>query len=331
MTVGITRPPVLVVSASWQGPDTELSFVTRAVAGAASRGSEVTVVTPSPAGEVVPDGAFDLRGIGRGGEEGWPDPREAQWGPPPPPGSTWLFDEAGQAALALFEAFGGGSTAFSVTPVNGDAVRDVRHMPFVPARDIGPSEELGMYVPVNPLAATYRHGGLGFTGYLLVLTDRPSRPAITPPTPDAAWLTARFYGRDVVVIEGGRAAVWKGRALRGIVGVDTRIDLWRLMAHAWVTIDLAPGDIIARECVESLRFGTPIVVPSATAGAAHAHAGGGFTFSGTPELLESVEQLLDASERERCSHRGAEYADSRYGDPDAFVAGVARFLDLVRG
>ena len=328
MTVGVTRPPVLVLSSSWQGPDTELSFVTRAVAGAASRGGEVTVVTPGPAGGRVPDGAFDLRGIGKGGEQGWPDPQEAQWDPPPHPGSTWLFDEAGQAALALFAAFGGGSPAFSVTPVNGVAVRDVRPLPFVPAPGNGPSEELGMYVPVNPLAATYRHGGLGFTGYLLVLTDRPSKPAVTPPTPDAAWLTARFYRRYVVVIEGGKAAVWTGRARRGIIGVDTRIDMWRLMAHAWATIDLAPGDIIARECVESLRFGTPIVVPSSAAGAAHARAGGGLTFSGTSELLERVEQLLDASERERCSQQGAEYANSRYGNPDAFVAGVAKVLGL---
>ena len=116
-------------------------------------------------------------------------------------------------------------------------------------------------MPINPLAATHRHNGLGFTGYLLVLSDRVGSPEVSPPTPMAAWLTARFPDKEVVVVEDAAAAVWRGRVLRGIVDVYTRTDLWRLVAHARVTVDLSPGPIIARECVESLRFGTPIVVP----------------------------------------------------------------------
>ena len=112
--------------------------------------------------------------------------------------------------------------------------------------------------------------------------------------------------------------MWKGRALRGVVGVDTRMDLWRLMAHARVVIDLAPGAVIARECLESLRFGTPIVVPEGTPGAAQADAGGGLTYSGVPELLERVERLLDGPERDRLSRQGAAYANSRHGDPARF-------------
>ena len=95
-----------------------------------------------------------------------------------------------------------------------------------------------------------------------------------------AWLTARFPDKEVVVVEDATAAVWRGRVLRGIVDVYTRTDLWRLVAHARVTVDLAPGPIIARECIESLRFGTPIVVPAESAARPHADAGGGMTFSG---------------------------------------------------
>lgn len=324
-----TGPPVLVMSTSWLGRETELSFVTRAVAGAASRHGAVTVVTPMPSGTVVADGAFDVRGIGRGRSGEWPDPREAGWVPPPDPRSTWVFDRPSGAAAALFQAFGDGPTTYSIEPGGSDAVTGMTPLPLMSGVQPGPSEALGVYVPVNPLAATHRHGGLGFAGYLLVLSDRPSMAAVAPPTPAVAWLTARFHRHYVVVIEGGSAVVWKGRALRGVVGVDTRIDLWRLMAHACAMVDLAPGDIIARECIEALRFGTPIILPSDAPGAAHAHAGGGFTFSGTPELLEGVERLLDRSERELCSRRGAEYANARYGDSSAFVTGVARVLHLV--
>ena len=56
-----------------------------------------------------------------------------------------------------------------------------------------------------------------------------------------AWLTARFPDKEVVVVEDATAAVWRGRVLRGIVDVYTRTDLWRLVAHARVTVDLAPG------------------------------------------------------------------------------------------
>ena len=141
-------------------------------------------------------------------------------------------------------------------------------------------------MPVNPLAGTHRHAGLGFTGYILVLTNRPSTPPVEPPTPAVAWLTSRFHDQYVVVVEGGSAAVWKGRALRGVISVDTRTDFWRLLAHSAMTVDLAPGEIIARECIESLRFGTPIVVPSGTVGAMHAASGGGLAFSDTLGLLD---------------------------------------------
>jgi hypothetical protein len=327
MTEGNTGPSVLVLTTSWRKRETELSFVTRAVAGAASRRAAVTVVTPSPSGTVEADGAFDLRGIGQGHGGGWPDAGETQW--IPDASSTWVFDEPEEKAGALFEAFGGGAPAYSLTPLAGDGLAGLTAWPLVPDPGRGPSETAGVYVPVNPLAAEHRHGGFGFTGYILVLTDRPSRPRPAPPTPAVAWLTARFHRQFVVVVEGGRAAAWRGRALRGVVSVDSRIDLWRLMAHASAMVDLAPGPLIGRECVESLRFGTPIIVPRDAAGSApaHAEAGGGFTFSGAPELLDAVEQLLIPSERDPRSRRGALYANYHYGDPAAFVAAVARVLD----
>ena len=71
----------------------------------------------------------------------------------------------------------------------------------------GPVHRVDVCVPVNPLAARRPHNALGFTGYLLVLSDRPGSvpadpgsvpPAPAAPTALAAWLTARFARADVV-------------------------------------------------------------------------------------------------------------------------------------
>ena len=131
------------------------------------------------------------------------------------------------------------------------------------------SATVGVYVPVNPLAERHRHHGFGFTGYQLVLSDRSG--AEDEPPPAVAWLSAAFHDADVVVVQDAVASAWRGRALRGRVSVDTRMDLWRLVAHANICIDLDPGAYVARECVEALRLGTPIIVPEHS-GPAAVHA-----------------------------------------------------------
>ncbi len=72
------------------------------------------------------------------------------------------------------------------------------------------------------------------------------------------------------------------------------MDLWRLLAHANVCVDLAPGAHIARECVEAMRFGTPIIVPDRPGpGAVHARASGGATFRDASELLDAAAALRE--------------------------------------
>ena len=158
---------------------------------------------------------------------------------------------------------------------------------------VGGPDPVGVHVPVNRLAEQYRHHGFGFTDYPLVLSDRTGAEREEPP-PAAAWISAAFIEADVVVVEDAVAWAWKGRALRGKVSVDTRMDLWRLLAHANVCIDLAPGPYIARECIEALRFGTPIIVPDRPGpGAVHARASGGATFRDASELLEAAASLRE--------------------------------------
>ncbi len=316
-----TELTAVVLSSSWRRPESELSFVTRSVAAALSRHAVVTVVVPMPAGMGEADGAFDLIGIGEGPGSGWPDARKALWPRPPEADAMWVLDDL--SAHALQHAFGAVGSAYFIAPPDRKPSPSLRQLVFTPD---GAAAALGMHVPINPLAGSHRHAGLGFTGYILVLTNRPSTPPVEPPTPAVAWLTSRFHDQYVVIVEGGSAAVWKGRALRGVISVDTRTDFWRLLAHSAMTVDLAPGEIIARECIESLRFGVPLVVPSGTIGAKHAASGGGLAFSDTLELLECVEHLLDGTERKRFARHGNDYAETLFGDPATFVTNISRLI-----
>ena len=122
------------------------------------------------------------------------------------------------------------------------------------------------------------------------------------------------------------AWAWRGRALRGSASVDTRTDLWRLLAHAGVCVDLAPGAHIARECIEALRFGTPIIVPQESGPATlHAWATGGATFLDASELLAAA-----AAFRTRVPGGGVRsarrYADTRYGDSATLVRRLGELL-----
>jgi hypothetical protein len=327
MSEPLAEQTTLLLSRAWKASGSELSFVTRALAGAVSRTSAVRVLVPSAAGPPEPDGAFDLIGAGVGPDGSWPAADEAVWPGRLPSATTIVVDDLDAEALALLDVHATGHPVHTIMPTGLLAP----HHPLRPLRFTGSVADdapdfLGLHVPINPLAATHRHNGLGFTGYILVLSDRVGAPDVAPPTPMVAWLTARFPEREIVVVEDATAAVWRGRVLRGVVDVYTRTDLWRLVAHARVMVDLAPGPIIGRECIESLRFGTPIVVPADSAARPHAKAGGGLTFSGYPDRLDGVARFFDESVRAAMSSRGRRYADAHYGDQQAFVDSVSRAL-----
>jgi hypothetical protein len=314
---------VLIMSRSWKRRDHELSYVARSVAGAASRSAAVTILTPG--GPAVPeaDGAFDVIGIGIGAGDDWPSPEAAIWPHGLADDATIILDELTTSSLLLLQALGPSRRRWAISSSTEDPSTSI----LSPVGSTGPEGAIviGLHVPVNPLAATHRHNGFGFVGYVLVLSDRPV--AADQPPAGAAWLTAGLPHADVVVVEQATASVWRGRARRGAVSVDTRTDLWRLMAHARVCVDLGPGPIVARECVESLRFGTPILVPEAAAAAAtHARAGGGLTFGDTAGLLAGTRAFFNEDFRTATARSGRAYADERYGDPRAFATALERAL-----
>lgn len=318
---GGTRSRIVVLSRWWRRQGGEEPFVVRSVAAALSRHHQVDVLVPGAPESGGPDGLFDVAAVGLGdpGAE-WPEPAVATW--PEGPNPAGVVVEGGDAgAYELAARFAPGTPVFVVTPA-GDRAGAAGAAALVPS-------ELGLHVPISPLAAERPHNGFGFTGYVLVLSDG-SGNGEGPPTALGAWLAARFPDRHLVVVEDAVASAWRLRSLRGRVHVDTRTDLQRLLAHARVVVDLAPGPLVARECVESLRFGTPVVVPAGTAAAELAAATGGLWFRDVPELLGCVEALVDGDLRDRLGARGRCLADERHGRPEHFVGAVESLVVVSR-
>ena len=238
-------------------------------------------------------------------------------------GATVIVDELIPEIAALLTGGHAGSV-FYVARGGSRLEPTWRQLPLT--ERVGSTEPfVKLSIPLNPLAQKHRHNGFGFVGYHLVLSGRHG-PHAAPPAA-ASWLTAAFHDQYVVVVEDGMASAWRGRALRGRVHVDSRMDLWRLIAHAAVCIDLDPGNLIARECIEALRFGTPIMVPVRSGPATvHAAAGRGFVFEDPEELVHAVAALDDEPVRRATSTRGRDYATENYSNPGDFADSLKKVL-----
>ena len=313
----MNEPGAVVLARHWDEPASELAFVTRSLAGAASRWGPVSVLVPGRPDGSVADGAFDVVAVGPDDAPAWPaglSPDRTVIVDELTPGTALLLTEVRPRAVLYLTTAPGTSADPRWSPLRVAEVPEPASSPLAP-----------LYVPVNDLASRQRHHGFGFVGYILVLPAPGGHGAQPPAT--AAWLTAALHDADVVVVEDAVASVWKGRALRGRVSVDTRMDLWRLLAHASVCVDLAPGALVGRECVEALQFGTPILVPAGPgAASAHASRGGGATFDDPWELVTAADALRGPSAHDAASASGRRYAQAAHGDSGAFVARVGSLL-----
>lgn len=110
----------------------------------------------------------------------------------------------------------------------------------------------------------------------------------------------------------------------------TRVNLWRLMAHAEFTLDLRPATPFGREAIESILFSSPPIVPEGSA--AHAHveqANGGLWYRTPGELLDLSSTLLDSPDLLRALRSdGLRYASEHHEKMDDFVS---RTRELVLG
>ena len=129
---------------------------------------------------------------------------------------------------------------------------------------------IGAPMAANPNVLTEPDAILGTTEYILVVTE----VGVKDNHRDAELsrlVQMRFAGHPVGICYTDAFCAWDhGRLTKGWP-IERSSDLARLMAWARLTVDLRPGRLFARRCIESLLYGTPIVVPHE--GRARQHAG----------------------------------------------------------
>ncbi len=133
----------------------------------------------------------------------------------------------------------------------------------------------------------------------------------------------RFPEHSVGIVHTDAFIVWRnGRAKTGWP-IERSSDLARLLAFARVTVDLRPGDLFSRNCLESLLYGNPIVVPAHSRAREHADRGrGGLWYRDAVELTWCLEAIFDPSVGAALGDQGRSYAVEEYGSTDAFIERV---------
>ncbi len=107
----------------------------------------------------------------------------------------------------------------------------------------------------------------------------------------------------------------------------SRPNLWKLLRHAEVCLDLRPQGTVGRETIESLMLGTPVVVPEGTVASEIAESSnGGLWYRDFRELFEATNAILDDTAlRDRLSEQGREWATEVHGNHQRFCDQVERF------
>jgi len=329
----------------WGHRHLERAFVARTVAGALACHGRVDILVPGPPGPARPDGAFDVVPVGGDGAPGatWaraadaalPDRRYdaalvvVDGGVPDHDGGA--FPLAARVTGRVLALPVGAADEASHGPASSAGPPGLPGAPAVEVVSVRPGptgaggggggsavHRVGFAVAVSPEARAAPFNGIGCSDYVLVLGGTPPPPAEgTGPGPDALpaaarWAIARFPRAFVLTVVEGTVTVWRHRSPLGSLPVGTRMDLWRLMAFARVTVDPRPGPVVARECVESLMVGTPVVVPAGGVGADLA-AGSGAVYGNVAELLEALDALSDRAVAGPLADHGRRAALERFG------------------
>lgn len=182
--------------------------------------------------------------------------------------------------------------------------------------------------PVNHLAATASMAGVSSFGrYVLVISGFDEDPA-SGQCPAHDYLRQVIGDVAVAEVKRGRWLVTGGGRRYDMSWVATRMNMWRLMARAAVTIDVRPPGPVGREAIESLRFATPVVVPDSSVAAEHAaRSNGGLWYRSQGEMIDCIRTLLDNPRlRDRMGQSGHEWAERYHGDTDAFVEDTIRLV-----
>jgi hypothetical protein len=188
--------------------------------------------------------------------------------------------------------------------------------------DAATVHRIGAPLAANPSALTEPNTWVGSTDYILVVTHSGAEEDHVE-TELSRLIRLRFPDNPVGICHTDCFRAWhQGRVSQGWA-VERASDMARLMAWARVTVDLHPTRLLARRCVDSLLYGTPIVVPDESRAREHAELGrGGLWFSNAAELTWCVEALLEPSTGTTFGAQGQSYAQAEYGSTDRFIERV---------
>jgi hypothetical protein len=183
----------------------------------------------------------------------------------------------------------------------------------------GTTHRIGASLAANASAFSEPNTWVGDSAYLLVLTDRNSDED-HPQNELARLIRMRFSDRPVGITHTNGFFAWHEGRVNSGWPVERSSDEARLMAFAAVTVDLRCPELYGRAAVESLLYGTPIVVPDLSLAREHAQRGrGGLWFADPAELTWCIESLLDPIINESMRSQGRDYAENEYGSTDRFI------------
>ncbi len=178
---------------------------------------------------------------------------------------------------------------------------------------------IGAPLAANTSALTEPNPWVGSTAYVLVLSAGASYER-SRAAELSRLVRVRFPDEHVGLVHTDAFSVWhRGRNKSGWP-IERSSDMARLLAFARMMIDLRPGRLFARQSVESLLYGTPIVIPHDSRSREHAERGkGGLWFDGPAELTWCIEAMLDPVTRDAFGAQGRSYAEEEYGSTNRFI------------
>lgn len=183
--------------------------------------------------------------------------------------------------------------------------------------------------PVNRPGAEAGMAGMATFGrYVLMISGWPDDEHEGNHAPQHEYLRAAVGDVSVAEVRRGRWLVTERGRRYDVPWVASRMNLWRLMARAVVTLDVRPGGPIGREAVESMLFATPVVVPAGSVAAEYAKAAnGGLWYASTTEMVDQVRYLLERNEeRQRFARAAQEWAEREHTDTGRMVTDVTRLV-----
>ncbi len=222
--------------------------------------------------------------------------------PPPEVVVVPLGTDVGAMVLPAFsELFRRADAALVFTDMERKALEAVY-------RDLE-THHVGLPMAANQSVLREPNTWTGEKDYVVVLSgvreDSNEWPSVL-----ARLLQARFAGRKLALVASDSFTVMDEGILKRPPGAVKGSDFLRLMAWADVTVDLRPGRLFARRTLESLLYGTPIVVPATSRAEEHAEAGGGLWYENPSDLLCTVDALLSSDLGRQLGLRGKQYAEN---------------------